>query len=76
MHSVEYNVPGDGVKEVLTRLVEGFMREESAITGDDDMLDHKFDDGGKTVASYGNCFTPNINVPTKNAASIPAVVGQ
>ena len=44
------NAPGDGDKEVPTRLDEGYGRMEPAITGDDDMLDHKFDDG-KMVAS-------------------------
>jgi hypothetical protein len=65
------NAPGDG-DEPPTRPDEGATREEPAITGDEEMLDHKFDDG-KTVASYGNRLAPQIHVSTKDPASISAV---
>jgi hypothetical protein len=41
-----------------------------AITGDDDMLDHKFDDG-KTVASVGNAFSPRTGAQTIDAGTKP-----
>jgi outer membrane protein OmpA-like peptidoglycan-associated protein len=66
------NAPGDGEEEPPTRPDEGATREEPAITGDDEMLDHKFNDG-KTVASYGNRLAPQIHVSTKDPASISAV---
>jgi hypothetical protein len=41
-----------------------------ATTGNDDMLDHKFDDG-KTVASVGNVFSPRMETRTIDAGRKP-----
>jgi 2-methylaconitate cis-trans-isomerase PrpF len=41
-----------------------------AITGDDDMLDHKFDDG-KTVASVGNAFSSRMEAHTIDVGTKP-----